>query len=80
MAAREEGEEDGMMDGMVGVINNPFVYHGFRNFNDRVFNDEDVQYGFYAYESFHEYDCEKFRRFCRKLPIRSLKNLLAFLG
>ena len=38
----EDGEEEGVMDGIVGTINNPFFKHGFFDFDRGVFGDGDV--------------------------------------
>ena len=36
-----EGEEEGVMDGMVGMINNPLIRDGFY-FDQDVFGDKDI--------------------------------------
>ena len=38
----EDGEEEGVMDGIVGLINNPFFKHGFSYFDWDVFGVGDV--------------------------------------
>ena len=38
----EDGEEEGVADGIVGMINNPFFNYGFRDFDRGVFGNVDV--------------------------------------
>ena len=38
-----EGEEDGMMDGIVGMINNRLIKYEFRHFDRLVFGEKDIE-------------------------------------
>ena len=38
----EDGKEDGMMDGIVGMIKNPMIKDGFHWFDREVFGEGDI--------------------------------------
>ena len=40
----EEGEEDGTMDGIGGMMNNPMITRGFSGFDQDVFGDGDIRW------------------------------------
>ncbi len=53
MMTEEEGEEDGMMDGIVGMINNPLVEDGFWGVDRELFDRGDIFGSSYSLKKLH---------------------------
>ena len=51
----EDGEEEGVVDGIVGLINNPLIKYEFRGFDRDVFGDGDVNRFFHSLKRLYDF-------------------------